>query len=326
MGSKGRGRRAATAGGYVEPATREGAGMSPPGTSPPGTYPPGVRTTLLPPDRDGAVARFGVEVHDVDLRGLDAGARDELREGFRRHKLLLFRDQDLSDDEHVDVASSFGDIAYEGREERRTVGFVSNHRPDGVLGATAATFHIDYGFFPTPYEALSLYGLEIPPSGTVTWFADAIGAAADLPGDLRARVDGCESRAVVDVTSTVGEAGVRVREGRLDESYPHTCRPVLWSHRDTGEEILAVWEQQTDAILPLPPDESTALLERLFGHLYQAAHRYQHEWRTGDLVVWDNHAVQHARPEVGTDEPRTLRRVCIGDTQDLSIFARYVRK
>ena len=101
---------------------------------------------------------------------------------------------------------------------------------------------------------------------------------------------------------------------------------MLWPHRDTGEEILAVWEQQTDAILPLAPDESTELLEALFEHLYQPAHRYQHEWRTGDLVVWDNHAVQHSRPEVGTDEPRTLRRVCIGDTQDLSIFARYVRK
>jgi taurine dioxygenase len=131
---------------------------------------------------------------------------------------------------------------------------------------------------------------------------------------------------VVDVTSTVGEAGVRVREGRLDQSYPHACRPVLWPHRETGEEILAVWEQQTDAILPLAPDESTALLEALFEHLYQPAHRYQHEWHTGDLVLWDNHAVQHARPEVGTEEPRTLRRVCIGDTQDLSVFARYVRK
>jgi alpha-ketoglutarate-dependent taurine dioxygenase len=46
-----------------------------------------------------------------------------------------------------------------------------------------------------------------------------------------------------------------------------------------------------------------------------------HEWQEGDLVVWDNHAVQHGRPEVGDSEARTLRRVCVGPEQDLTLFA-----
>jgi alpha-ketoglutarate-dependent taurine dioxygenase len=95
----------------------------------------------------------------------------------------------------------------------------------------------------------------------------------------------------------------------------------LWSHRTTGEPILAVWQQQTDALLPLPDDESTELLHALFAHLYRPEHVMVHRWQPGDLLLWDNHALQHARPDVGVDEPRTLRRVCVGVAPDLSIFA-----
>jgi taurine dioxygenase len=111
-----------------------------------------------------------------------------------------------------------------------------------------------------------------------------------------------------------------VREGRLDERAPHTIRPVLWPHRTHGAEILGVWEQHTDAILPLAPDESTALVEELFAHLYRPEHTYVHRWSAGDLVLWDNHALQHGRPDVGVDAPRTLRRVVVGEPQDLSLF------
>ncbi len=269
---------------------------------------------------------LGVAVGGIDLHSpLDEATQRDLRDAFRRHKLLVFRGQELDDHEHVAVMEPFGRVALEGRTGLRSVGFVSNHRADGVLGSTAAAFHIDYGFFPSPYEALSLYGLEIPETGTQTWFASAVAAADDLPAALRTRITGLQARAVIDVASSMGEAGVRVREGRLDESYPHMCRPVLWPHRDTGEEILAVWEQQTDALLPLDAEESTALIEELFAHLYRPEHLYVHEWQEGDLVVWDNHAVQHARPEVGIEHPRTLRRVCVGDDQDMGAFAAYRR-
>jgi taurine dioxygenase len=268
----------------------------------------------------------GVTVRGIDLRhSLDDAQRRELCDAFRDHKLLVFPTRGLDDDQHLAVMRTFGRIATEGLGERRAVGFVSNHRPDGVLGSTAAVFHIDYGFFPSPYEALSLYGLEIPRSGTETRFANAIVAARDLPSDLRERVAGLSARAAVDVTNPIGEAGVRIQLGRLDESYPHECRPVLWPHRDTGEEILAVWEQQTDALLPLDPEDSTALIGELFAHLYRPEHVYVHHWTEGDLVVWDNHAIQHARPDIGVEHPRTLRRVCVGEDQDLSLFAARAR-
>ena len=265
---------------------------------------------------------FGVVVHGVDLARATPVVWYSLRALVREHFLLVFPGQRLTDREHVSCAMQFGRVALEGLAEKHAVGFVSNVRPDGLLGSDAASFHIDYGFFPEPYNYLSLHALEVSASGSATNFVNGVLAATTLPPDLRARLHGRSARQVIDPSAPGGQAAVRVRTGRLDESYVHMVRPVLWPHRDTGEEILAVWEQQTDAILPMPADESTALLEELFAHLYQPVHTHVHQWAEGDLVLWDNHAGQHGRPDVGANEPRTLRRVCIGADQDLTIFAR----
>jgi taurine dioxygenase len=274
---------------------------------------------MLPPmELSPASPALGTVVRGVDLReplGLDelTALRDELARSF----LLHLPEQELSDDQHVAAVAQFGTIAREGDH---AVGFVSN-APDGVLGSSAACFHSDYAFTDDPYLFLSLSALEIPASGTETWFCNAVAAARDVPADLRRRVEPLDARAAVDVTSPAREAGVRIDLGRLDDTSPHAIRPVLWPHRTTGEEILAVWEQQTDAVLPLPDDESDALLRELFAHLYRPDHVMVHRWQPGDLLVWDNHALQHARPEVGSQHRRVLRRVCVGVAPDLSIFA-----
>jgi alpha-ketoglutarate-dependent taurine dioxygenase len=256
---------------------------------------------------------LGVEVHDLDL-----GAPDELRRALLDHHLLLVRGRELTDDEHLAFARVFGPIASEGSGQ---VGIVSNVRPDGVLGSDRATWHSDYMFFPRPYEAISLYGLDIPPAGTQTGFANGVLAARTLPPELRARLVGLRSRAVAALGESLTD-GIRYTTGRCDGVDPHRLRPVLWPHHATGEEIVAAWHQQTDALLPLPQDESVALLDELFAHLYRPEHTYVHDWQPHDLVLWDNHALQHSRPEVGVEQPRSLRRVCVGEDQDLTVFAR----
>ena len=258
-------------------------------------------------------AVLGAEVIDLDL-----GAPEALRAALHTYKLLLLRGRPVDDDEHLAFARCFGPIA---RERSGEVGIVSNVRPDGVLGSDRATWHSDYMFFPKPYEAISLYGLDIPPAGTQTSFLNGALAAATLPPRLRARLDGLQSRAVATLGGSL-TAGIRYRSGRCDGVDPHHLRPVLWPHHATGEPVVAAWHQQTDALLPLPQDESVALLDDLFAHLYRPAHTYVHEWEPHDLVLWDNHALQHSRPEVGVEQPRTLRRVCVGEDQDLSVFAR----
>jgi taurine dioxygenase len=275
-----------------------------------------MRVTPLP----GAL---GALVDQIDLTApLSSAVREEIVDAFLRNHLLLFRGQELTDEQHVELVRTVGPIVGEALNGSKIVNLVSN-RPGQISGTNAAAWHIDFGFYEHPYDAISLYGVEIPSSGTETSFVNAVAAARDLPDGLRRRVQHLQARHVVDVASPAGEAGVRVRLGRLDESYPHATRPVLWPHRVTGQEILGVWEQQTDALLPLDPTESTTLIEELFEHLYRPEHVYVHHWEPHDLVIWDNHALQHARAHVGVEEPRTLRRVCVGRTLDLAaVFGR----
>ncbi len=242
---------------------------------------------------------------------------EQLRRALLDHQLLLVRGRAVTDAQHVAFAEVFGRIAAEGAGP---IGIVSN-QPGGILGGDRASWHADYTFFPAPYEALSLYGLEIPDAGTQTSFVNGVLAARTLPVQLRRRVEGLQARAVLAFDGGSLTDGVRYRLGRRDDAVIQQVRPVLWPHRSTGEPILAVWEQQTDALLPLGPEASDALLEELFAHLYRPEHVYVHHWRTNDLVLWDNHALQHARPPVGSDAPRSLRRVCVGEDQDLAAFA-----
>ncbi len=262
---------------------------------------------------------LGAELLDLDVRRpASAEERDALRRALADHQLLLVRGQQVDDGQHLAFAEAFGRVA---REANGSIGMVSNVRTGGTLGADPATWHSDFTFFPAPYEAISLYGIDIPASGTQTSFVNAILAARNLPADLRARLEGVQARAVLAFDNGSLTDGVRYRLGRCDDAAVYQLRPVLWPHRDTGEHILAVWEQQTDALLPLEPEESDALLGRLFEHLYLPEHQYVHEWAPADLVLWDNHALQHSRPAVGLAEARSLRRVCVGADQDLAAFA-----
>ncbi|MCU0272976.1 MAG: TauD/TfdA family dioxygenase [Acidimicrobiales bacterium] len=261
---------------------------------------------------------LGAEVLELDLASpIGPEEAEELRRALLDHQLLLVRGQALTDLQHVEFARVFGRIAAEGSGP---IGIVSN-QPGGILGGDRASWHADYTFFPSPYEVLSLFGLEIPDAGTQTSFVNGVLAARTLPEELRRRVEGLQARAVLAFDGGSLTDGIRYRLGRRDDAVIQQVRPVLWPHRSTGEPILAVWEQQTDALLPLDPEASDALLEELFAHLYRPEHQYVHHWRTNDLVLWDNHALQHARPMVGSDAPRTLRRVCVGEDQDLAAFA-----
>jgi taurine dioxygenase len=289
-----------------------------------GKAPPPGRFTCLPKWKGVSMGTLSFEptggplgafVHGLDFGNVDGRA---VRDGLNTYRLLCFRGREITDAEHVALASSLGHLATEGAG---SVSLVSNVAPGGALGSDAASWHSDYTFYPAPYEYISLYALELPESGTQTRFVDSVAAARTLPAPLRASLAGLQSRAVADLSPrSPGQAGIVYLDGRRDGVNPHFLRPVLWPHPATGEEVLAVWHQQTDAILPLPQEDSVALLDKLFAHLYQPASQYVHQWALHDLVIWDNHALQHSRPDVGTVQARTLRRVSVGEDQDLSIF------
>ena len=259
---------------------------------------------------------FGAEAPAALLDGSPSSGR-RLQEALDTHRLVLFRNAGLSDAEHVDLMRSLGEPMLENPHREALHSFVSNDRDDGILGESAYSFHSDHAFMPDPIEYLSLAGIDVPPGCGATRFADMVGAAATLPAELHRAVEGRMGKNVIDPVGEPG--GVRMHAER-DPSLPQAAHAALAPHPRTGALVLFVNEQQTESVSGLPRRESDALLEALFAHLYQDAHVYVHEWEAGDLVVWDNRALQHARPQLAANCPRTLRRVSVGGSSVYDYF------
>jgi alpha-ketoglutarate-dependent taurine dioxygenase len=256
---------------------------------------------------------FGAEVQglapDVPL---DPAALALLRRAFDSRGLLLIRDfacdmrfQDYlcqaligNDDgvEQILAGKVARDFRVSNKEER-------GGAPFGSLG-----FHADMIWSEDAFRALSLYGLEVEQPAVPTHFVSMVEACKRLPEALRQRIEGLE----VDHGREASEVRRNVDPDRLVASFDRqdfVRMPIIHRHARTGEPTLYVAEQLTHRIAGMDPEASEDLLEELFAHIAQPSEILSHEWRTGDLVVWDNLALQHARPNVRLDGPaRTLRK------------------
>jgi alpha-ketoglutarate-dependent taurine dioxygenase len=255
---------------------------------------------------------FGSEVHGfAPGQALDDSSKQILQDLFDRRGVLVFRDLDLSHSEQVRLSKML--IRQEGAVDG-TPGpemddnfYISNRRPKSAAPFGRLQFHADTMWSDHPFEVLSLYAVDVEEPVVPTTFISGRSAWTTLPVELRERVG---DRSALH---TAGE----VRRGDLTdvlvstvERPPSTVQPIAYRHPRTGETILYVCEQMTKEVVGLPPDASEPLLAELFAHLYDPAVRLEHRWRNRDLVVWDNLAVQHARPNVDRDGPaRTLRKV-----------------
>ena len=250
---------------------------------------------------------FGVVIADLDLTGDLARYEDELRDLLREHQMLCFRASDLAGEDQKRLLACFGPLVDESFDGSGW-SYVSNVEPGGVLGDGPFLFHSDLEFTPEPLWVLSLYAMELPDDPTTTRFANGARAAERLDPELVAELDGRTAIHVFPLLEGRGDARYRVRD--LDDGAPRAEHPVLLSHPVTGARILYVTAMQTDSVVGLPEDQSEALLARLWAELYAPDNVYEHEWRVGDLLVWDNLALQHARGAV--TGRRTLRRVPVG--------------
>ena len=254
---------------------------------------------------------LGAEVRGVDASTpLEPRVQAALLEIWRAHYMILLRDQKIDAASQMRFVSYFGALADESRDGGGA-SYVSNTRSDGFGADPELFFHSDLAFTHQPLQAISRYPLELPVRGGATVFANAAAAAKTLPDDLRTRCQGLLARHVFDL---IGQRQDMRHRLEAAPNAAHASHPVLWRHPDTAEPILYVSQMQTDCILELPDEESEALLEELLAHLYRPEHLYEHSWEFGDLLVWDNRALQHARRPFDDTQPRTLRRTIAGLT------------
>jgi taurine dioxygenase len=246
------------------------------------------RTKLLP---------FGSQI-DIDLsKPLDAATRRFLQERLSEDALLVVRGQDLTPEDQIRFVGYFGAVLAPEREHAELA-------LDGDFGRGRIAYHSDLIFTQAPYKRLSLYALDLDPDQTSTRFVSGVRAAAALPQPLRDSIAAMTAVSVVPFVQTHREIAYELPAGA-------TCarHPVLFPHPGTGEPVLYVTEMQTARIEGLAPAASDALLAELFSYLYAPEQVLEHRWRPGDLVLWDNIALQHGRDDQAGVRVRRMRRV-----------------
>jgi len=267
-------------------------------------------------------AALGAEVRGVDLRSIDEAAFATIYRAWLDHAVVLFRDQQLDDSDLTAFSRRFGALDQAPIQEngRRFVDghpeiyVVSNVVENGVaigsLGAGEAVWHTDMSYLPDPPKASALYALEVPPSGGDTSFCTMYGAWDALPAELRAAA--LQLRVKHDGTYNSGgyvRAGVTPSDD--PRTAPGTFHPLVPVHPETGRRHLYLGRRRNAWLEGLTLEESDALLDRIWEAATADALTWRHQWRVGDLVLWDNRCVMHRRDAFDPGSRRVMHRTQI---------------
>ena len=263
--------------------------------------------------------QIGVEVTGVDVRTLDAATFTEMYGAWLRCNVLVVRDQDLTMGEFVEYSRCFGVVeehpakktAHDEYPEVLVMG-VNKFNPDGTLNMAiyrrgAEGWHTDGSYNARPYKGTQLYAVAIPSRGGDTYFASTYAAYDALPESLRKRLEGLRGAYVY--------GGRRKAQSLLkeeDRGRPPVFHPFLKKHPETGRNVLYFDPNKLLYVEGLPEAESDALIAELKGYMVQPGAQYVHQWRKGDIVIWDNRCSYHkAAGDYPPEEDRIHWRVSI---------------
>lgn len=272
----------------------------------------------------------GAEVRGVDITGpLDRPSIERLELAFAQHGVLLFRDQPLSPAQLTAFARCFGALQphvqrkYQHPEAPEVV-MMTNRNADGSFddagahrGAMESTrdgWHSDLSYDPVPAKATLLHALEIPSRGGNTCFANVAKLYADLPLELKARIDGCAAEFRYGGHSrnkkTMLAASALDAEG---QESAHAVHPVVNVHPVTGVPAIYANPLITTRILGLSEAESEAVLDALFERMDRPEYRWEHVWAVGDTLMWDNRGglMHTGRLDYPRDEARRFIRTTV---------------
>jgi alpha-ketoglutarate-dependent 2,4-dichlorophenoxyacetate dioxygenase len=279
---------------------------------------------------------FGAEIIGLKVGpeiGLDIV--EALEDLMARFALVVLRDQDLSDDDQVAFARFFGPrespaggASYGEGSRNRLPQFLfdaGNLGHDGeILPADSPRrkirlgdrlWHSDSSFNPLPTKWSMLYGRVVPPpeAGANTEFVDTRAAYDSLPAEIKARLEGLVAEHSLWHSRVKGGMPPEMIGEAQTQVMPPAYQPIVRTNSKSGRKSLLIGAH-AGRIPGLADDESQELLDFLMDHATQKQFIYVHEWRLGDLVMWDNRCTLHrATPFEDTKYKRDMRRITVDE-------------
>lgn len=256
----------------------------------------------------------GARVTGIDLsKELDAETHSKLHQAWLDYQVLVIPDQDLTQEQQIRFARTWGKFPKRQRYARRvekdtadtSIMLVSNIRKNGIaigsLPDGEMMFHTDGAYDEHPYNYTMLFAIELPSLGGNTLFSNMYAAYEALPDDMKRRLADCTAHHGYYSGTVQRDQPV----GNFNGDFSH---PVFIQHNETGRTALFISRLLTLRINELSQTESDIVLEFLFDHSESAEFIYEHEWKIGDMVMWDNRCLNHARTDFPREERRLLRR------------------
>jgi taurine dioxygenase len=242
-----------------------------------------------------------------------------LREAWRRHGVLVFRRQALSEDELVAFSALFGRpdviVRADWQGNRPEVIQISNMKNQagqsiGGLGAGELGWHSDQSYVANPATGALLYMVEMPPEGGRTYWANLRLAYAALPQPAKDRI--ANLSAIYDYAKRQATYDdEKPMSAELRRKTPPVIHPLVNRDPVTGECSLYLDPTTTVGIEGLAPEAGNALLAELAAHATRPEFVYGHDWQIGDLVMWDNGYLLHRRDPFDARQNRLLKRTTI---------------
>ena len=246
---------------------------------------------------------LGAAIRGVDLaRPLADDDIAAIRAAWLAHQVVYFPDQALTIADLERVSAAFGPFG-----EDPFIAPIPGHphviavkrEADETTPIFAEVWHSDWSFRATPPAGTLLYGVEIPPQGGDTLFADQYCAYEALPEATKARIAPLKGvHSAARGYSKGGLYGERDKGRSMtirpsDDALATQAHPIVRTHAETGRKALFVNMGYTQSIEGLPHDEAWALLLDLFQHQQKDEFVYRHSWAPGMATLWDNRCVTH---------------------------------
>ncbi len=263
---------------------------------------------------------LGYEITGIDLsRPIDSSTRNSLYELWLDGAVLVIRNQKFTPAHFEAFARLFGDpmeqqvrkLIIEGHP---LVGTLSNRDlpvVGGKVHVRGENFHTDHSNFVAPPKATTLHAIELPSAGGDTQFVDVRRAFDELPETMKQKILPLRSNHVFESSNSPRKMVPLSPEEQALIPVAVT-QPLVIRHAETGRAALYLNTGRMEGIVGMDNKDAYALINELYDHATQRRYEYRHQWKDGDVVIWDNRSVMHqANADVDPAEKRFLYRVML---------------